>query len=623
MAWVDLLVDRGSVPEALHRLGEHRLIELRPYDRREPLFQVAADEGLLERLIRVRERLQRYAAYLPAPAAPAWAGPSMQSTEDVLPQLERTAEAWLGEARPVIRKLEATLTRLERYRLLGRCLAALPDHAAELQYFVRPTHPRAARYVPVVALGKADDRDLFAAGSEDARFEAYPLPGDPERTVFIGFIDREALAELERLGHARGVDFAAVPEGLAGDPREATRRLEAMVEAETRRESELRSELNAIAAAQRMAECLGLLHRQVWIQEALSDALSGTRFVWLGGWVQLRRYSMLVRVLEDAGLPFLVNHDVAGDHGEPPVELANPRWVRRFEVFARGFGMPSPNEVDPSPLLAVVTPLMFGYMFGDVGQGLVVAGAAWLLRDRFPILSLLVPAGLVAAGFGLLFGSLFCNERVLPALWLHPMEEPMTLLLIPVAFGFLFTLTGIALSGVEARWGGTAGPWWRRTFPLMMMYTAAALAVRYADAALALGLSGLAVYTICLASEQYRRGGLAGAAGHLVGSLLELLETLVQLLINTVSFARLGAFALAHAGLASAVVTLAAIPDSPWVGWLILVLGNVLVIALEGLVVAIQTTRLVMFEFFRRFYTGSGTPFRPLALPETAGAGPM
>jgi V/A-type H+-transporting ATPase subunit I len=116
--------------------------------------------------------------------------------------------------------------------------------------------------------------------------------------------------------------------------------------------------------------------------------------------------------------------------------------------------------------------------------------------------------------------------------------------------------------------------------------------------------------------DAYRQAGSSRALLATVAALLELVETLAQLLINTVSFARLGAFALAHAGLGAAVITLAAIPDSTWAAALILVLGNALVIALEGLIVSIQTTRLVMFEFFRRFYTGSGREFRPLAVPD-------
>ena len=100
----------------------------------------------------------------------------------------------------------------------------------------------------------------------------------------------------------------------------------------------------------------------------------------------------------------------------------------------------------------------------------------------------------------------------------------------------------------------------------------------------------------------------------------EMLELIMQLAINTLSFARTGAFALAHAGLSVAVVELAKVAGD--IGyWPMLVLGNGFVIALEGLVVSIQTTRLILFEFFIRFLRASGREFRPLRPPQDVNSG--
>jgi V/A-type H+-transporting ATPase subunit I len=102
------------------------------------------------------------------------------------------------------------------------------------------------------------------------------------------------------------------------------------------------------------------------------------------------------------------------------------------------------------------------------------------------------------------------------------------------------------------------------------------------------------------------------AVGHAIG---QLLESVLQLLINTISFIRVGAFALAHAGLSLAVISLARSTANPAASALIFVLGNILILALEGLVVSIQTTRLVLFEFFIRFLKGTGRMFQPLTAP--------
>jgi len=117
----------------------------------------------------------------------------------------------------------------------------------------------------------------------------------------------------------------------------------------------------------------------------------------------------------------------------------------------------------------------------------------------------------------------------------------------------------------------------------------------------------------CIGHGVQRRSPLAVAAG-----LAELVERLLQILINTLSFARVGAFALAHAGLSSAIVALMAAAGHPLLAALVLVLGNVVVIVLEGLVVSIQTTRLVLFEFFARFLEAQGRVFRPLPPPPSS-----
>ena len=105
-----------------------------------------------------------------------------------------------------------------------------------------------------------------------------------------------------------------------------------------------------------------------------------------------------------------------------------------------------------------------------------------------------------------------------------------------------------------------------------------------------------------------------GATGAALAGIAQFVEHLLQLVVNTVSFARVGAFALAHAGLSAAVVALADAAGGAGY-WVVLVIGNLLIVALEGLVVGIQTTRLVMFEFFVRFMKGTGRAFRPLPPP--------
>jgi V/A-type H+-transporting ATPase subunit I len=291
----------------------------------------------------------------------------------------------------------------------------------------------------------------------------------------------------------------------------------------------------------------------------------------------------------------------------PPSVLRNPRWVRPFEAVTGMMGVPAANDADPSLLVAILAPLMFGFMFGDVAQGAIVACAGLLLGRRVPALRLLLPGGLMAIGFGFAFGSLFAREDIVPALWLRPLEQPLPVLGMALGFGVVTLLLGLALDALQSYWRGQLRHWLLCDAGLMVAYAGIvgtvldSRALWLAPAGIAASLAGAA-----LAQPRQRWAAVGVAAG-------EMVERLLQLGVNTVSFVRVGAFALAHAGLCSAVVGMAEAAGAGY--WPVLILGNAAIVALEGLVVSIQTTRLVLFEFFIRFLTARGRPFEPLTPP--------
>src|SRR5690606_27431819 len=130
---------------------------------------------------------------------------------------------------------------------------------------------------------------------------------------------------------------------------------------------------------------------------------------------------------------------------------------------------PAGDEADASVLLALAVPLMFGYMFGDVGQGLVIAAVGFVLRRRFPIARLFVAGGLAAAVFGLLFGSVF-SLHAWPALWISPLDDPLTVLLVPLVGGAVLLTIGLLLSALEAQWRGAAVAWLGADAGLLLCY---------------------------------------------------------------------------------------------------------------------------------------------------------
>ena len=621
MVWVDLLIDRDAVQEAIRLLATSSIIELRAYDRSDLPFEMAGDQQHLQHLGALHEKLAHYRRYLTGRLPDKGSSVALQTTAEALPHIDSSVSQWLQRVARPVAELERTQAMLEEYALLQQCLTALPSSEYDLRYFV--TLSKSNLFSSFIALGTHADSELFRDAEGQVVYNAYPLDEDDQQCVFIGVVATPQVPELERAAHSRNIRFIRVPDSIQGDAGDAKAQLQELKHAATQKARALRAEIDRASEALGMADVVWQLNRHLWVSRVMADALVGTRFVWLGGWIAAQRYDELLRVLESGGVPFLVNRDAAGEHGPPPALLDNPTWMRKFEVFVRGFGMPAPNNVDPTPLLAITTPLMFGYMFGDVGHGAVLFFVGWLLRRRIPVLALLMPAGLVSMLFGFAFGSVFCYEHLVPALWLHPMAEPLTILGVPLVFGFVLITSGLLLAGVQARWQAGTATWVLEHFPVILMYSVALpLALWDWRVGVLPVVIGAIWYVAARALPGIRKLAPLAAASGAAKGLLELVELLAQLLINTISFARLGAFALAHAGLSSAVIVLSDLTDSWWLKAPVLITGNVLVIALEGLVVSIQTTRLIMFEFFRRFYAGEGSGFKPLTLPRNHGSLP-
>ena len=367
----------------------------------------------------------------------------------------------------------------------------------------------------------------------------------------------------------------------------------------------LRQQLATLSGKHGLARALGDIALATWCFEHGGAIEHGDVFARITGWTADRQ--RLVRALETCDARALATFPRPPRGVRPPLVLRNPWWAQPFEVFTRMVGMPGTGGADPSTMLALAVPVIFGYMFGDVGQGLVLAAAGWLLRHRMPVLRLLVPGGIAAAIFGFVFGSVFGREDLIQPLWLHPIEHPLPVLLVPIVGGAALLLLGLLLGALEAWWERRLAEWVREDAPVLLTY-GGALAAFMTPLGGWIAAAGIVWAVVAAVIHRPRLGAAFGALG-------ELLEHTVQVLINTLSFARVGAFALAHAGLCSAVIALAEAGGNAVVYGLVLVLGNVLILVVEGLVVSIQTTRLVLFEFFTRFFRPEGREFRPLAAP--------
>ena len=590
--WFELLVMRDDLAAAMKVLASSRRVELQSHGEAKAPMLMPECRELLEEF---DELERRYRHHWPAPA-PGERGERSEPHRMLQSALERLRR-WLNDARDVVDRIERLTARSNEQELLLDMLRdaeSLPDLA------------QFSRAGPMLESG------LFLLGSGE-----WPdsTPGTvitkrvtvPARRFLLAVGLPNEMAALKQQLHAQKARRLVLPPDLPPQAADAEAAMRDRL-SETRRQLEdARQELGNLHDRHELAGALADALFVRWYVKSVPELSATENFAWISGWTSDADGDELQALLAEAGVKGLVKLTEAPPGFEAPLLLRNPGWMRPFEMFTEMLGVPAAGEADPTRVVAIATPLMFGFMFGDVGHGAVLMVAGFLLRRRFPALRLLIYGGAMSMLFGVAFGSVFALESIIRPLWVHPLEEPVLMLLVPMVGGAVLLLIGMCLDALQAYWQRRGRYWWETGAGLMLCYLALLGSIE-APRLLWLALAGAAWFVAghAVVSPGRRLAAAGGAAA-------EFLESMLQLIVNTVSFVRVGAFALAHAGLSMAVVGLSDAADS-WLSTLIiLVLGNVLIIALEGLVVSIQTTRLVLFEFFVRFLRAEGRPFRPLA----------
>ena len=589
--WFELLVARDDATLALEALAGTRAVEL---EARPTAVLPAALADIRPLLLQFAEFSLRYHAYWPTDGcqASAFPEPPVKTLERCLTHIR----AWAKDAEAIIQQLqrgEAERAELARWHHVLDAMAASRVDFAQTVNAGPLVHVR-------LFVFPADSEPAFPPGLLVRHFMAdgwlYALAAGTA----------EDLQPLAQQVAAMKGQVHDMPAWLHTDLTRNESYVAARLDVLAREDAALRAQLTVLDGRHELRTALGDAARLQWVLQNVRALESGDLFCWITGWTSELEGHRLASALDRSGARAILHHPPPPPGATAPLLFVNPWWARPFEIFSRALGMPSRNEADPSALLAIAVPLMFGYMFADVGQGLVIAVAGFVVRKRWPLARLFVAGGLAAAAFGVLFGSVFSLHLFHP-LWISPLDDPLTILLLPLIGGAMLLTIGLLLSAVEAHWRGDLIGWLTTDAGLIAVYLGL-LSGFFWPTGFAIAAAGAILF--CLGHAWHAR--LFAAS---FGALAELVERTLQILINTLSFARVGAFALAHAGLSSAIVALMNASTNAIVQILVLVLGNVIVIVLEGLVVSIQTTRLVLFEFFTRFLSAEGRAFRPLPAP--------
>ena len=381
------------------------------------------------------------------------------------------------------------------------------------------------------------------------------------------------------------------------------------------------------------------LQMEYKIEELKSYMACTSEFFNITGWIPEYKKNSLDKLLSEYGDELIVMYKTVEEMDgikEPPTCLKNNPILRPFEALVRMYGIPSYTEIDPTVFLGITYMFLYGAMFGDMGQGLVFAIAGTLLVKKWhrPNLGgVLARIGICSMIFGFIYGSVFGFDLKygIKGLPLNPMENMNTMLIAAIIIGVFLMSIGMIFNvvnglrnkdyenGIFSKNGivGIAFYW-------LLLYTAAAKILGkplFLPMSVLVGILVVLLFVIMLKTpitnmilgkKQLYNDESVG--DYYVENGFGVVEILLSIFSNTLSFIRVGAFAINHVGLFIAFKALGQMTGSAGGNAVMLLLGNIVIIGLEGLIVFIQGLRLEYYELFSKYYKGEGYEYEPFHL---------
>jgi len=531
--------------------------------------------------------------------------------------------------------LQVSYSELEHLSFLSLRIGRIPEDKFE------DLKDRLEGSAVVIKLGN-DASHILVASSKKGRFA---LDAELKNHNFV---------ELEV-----PADFKGVPESALKGLEEKKMQAEKLLE-------ELNTEKANFAETHRaqLEHLLGCFTIAVQIED-VTCRLESTELVYrITGWIPASETESYMKGLDEltegriairAYEPYEVPSVISGKE-QVPVKLEHGKLVKSFERMIFSYGSPVYGAIDPTPFVAVFFTILFGIMFGDFGQGLffvlfgilmackVIKVGVW---NKFAPIFMAI--GVSSSIMGLLTGEFFGTETLLepfaefvtglfgkphaPILHLMPSADPKSIYVmfgvfgVAVAIGFVINTCGLLLNIInnfmrkkyaEAIFGknGIAGA--------VFFWYVIALVLRIVLAKHTVAAYDIIIIAVSLFfaafAEPFERAMEGkkplfenGFGTYIISSLVEIIEVISGYLSNTVSFVRVGAFALSHAVLNFTILTLTNMVGGPGSigGIIVLIAGNALIIVLEGMIVAIQVIRLQYYEFFSKFFHETGKEFKP------------
>ena len=563
---------------------------------------------------------------------------TLNQAEESLRHMEQQSGDLLGHRQRSMhrqKELAATCERVSCYRGLEIPLDGLDQFS--FLHFVTGSLPA---------------QNLESLGKEVGNNVAIiPLSQQKGQQSLFAITTRQGQHALERALQQAGFQHEALPvvEGATVDrlSEEGEREQEQL----TAELEQLNVKLKTIAAefALPLSEIEEFADMECLLLEASQKFPRTEAAVLIAGWIPACDVAALEQHMgETTSGRYVIETALPDDSSEEeiPVLLKHSRLLRPFEMLVSTYGLPNYRELEPTLFVALSYIIMFGLMFGDAGHGAVLAACGLIalftgrsdkVRD---IGLLLLSGGLSSIIFGVVYGSYFGIEAFKKhALWHDPLEgDPMLLMYGAIGIGIAMISLGLILNVINRFQRGDVIGAILDKFGLvgLLFYWGVLFMLIKGVAIQSRGLMGISIvlflvvpivawslkepiehYLSHRAGEHNEAGG--GLAGAFMESCVGAFEAVLSYLANTISFVRLAAYAMSHAALLFAAFMLAEeVKHFPVAGGplsvLVIILGNLVAIVLEGVIASVQALRLEYYEFFGKFFSGSGQPFEPFSL---------
>ncbi|MEP6893993.1 MAG: V-type ATPase 116kDa subunit family protein [Chloroflexota bacterium] len=589
-----------------------------------------------------------------------YSGPAKADSDADISIMQAAVERIEASVKDTIGQMSAEKKNLEQLESQFQQLQPISD----LNYEVGAL--RKSKYLySIVGVMPADQVSRLETSLARVPYTFFKLRDDAKKPLVWLFGPRSNSDVIDRAARSAFLTPLVLPDELHGTPAEALKEVSSSIDASKRKIAELDRVIAKSADAHKKE--LYELWRDVHANRVMSDAIA--RFGQLRhtyvvvGWVPATDVDALVQSLKKVSKEVLVEVipvERSGHSSNAPVSLQNAGFMGAFEILVNTYARPRYEEIDPTFLMTFTFPLLYGAMYGDVGHGLVLALIGWVISRKAKLGELLIWCGISGMIFGFLFGSVFGFEEILPHspifgrfFWMSPINNVLGILKVAIGAGIVLLVSANLLNLYNAArskdWGrfffdsnGLAGLILYLSFLVILGNVASKLFTGDSFVPEILLAVGRISILVTIAQILFFIGLLLAVIfshplqhwmhdGHFVveggwgifaiQSAAEVLEKIISMLSNTLSYLRVGAFAIVHAGFTGAVFVIAKLVGGGHeVGfgyWAVVVLGNLFVIGLEGFIVTIQTMRLHYYEFFSKFFLGGGAEYQPLTLGKT------